>query len=76
MEKKTLIFLVIRIIAYVIVSISYTNHGYNLWLLLFLFLLIELQVWISFFAKRRIKNADDGAKKLLEDMKENLLKNQ
>jgi len=66
-------FQILRIIAYIVITISYTKHNVNVWLLVTLFLVIELNVWISFFANRQNKKADRESKKLLEDMRDNLL---
>lgn len=68
MNKKTVIFLVIRIIAYVIITSSFLKHGINIWLLITLFLVIELNVWMDYF----IYNKE--IRKLLKDTKENLKK--
>jgi hypothetical protein len=74
MISPTLKFLILRIIAYVVVTISYTKHNVNVWLLILLFLIIEINVWITFFANRQRKKSDVETKKLLEDMRDNLLK--
>lgn len=74
MINPCLKFLILRIIAYIVITISYTKHNVNVWLLIVLFLLIELNVWISFFASRKNKKINRETKKLLEDMRDNLLK--
>jgi len=76
MNSSVLKFQILRILAYVIITISYTKHNVSFWLLFVLFLVIELNVWISYFADKRGKKADKESKKLLEDMRDNLLKKQ
>jgi len=76
MISPVLKFQILRILAYIVITISYTKHDVSFWLLFLLFLVIELNIWISYFASRRGKKADAESKKLLEDMRDNLLKNQ
>ena len=67
-------FQIIRLLAYVIITISYTKHNVNFWLLMVLFLLIESNVWISYFANRRSKKSDKEVKELLENFRDNISK--
>ena len=75
MNSSVLKFQILRILAYVVITISYTRHNVSFWLLFVLFLVIELNVWITYFAKKRGIKSDQETKKLLEDMRDNLLKN-
>ena len=45
-KKWTIGFLLIRIIMYVIISLSFVPHGISVWLLFVLFIVIEVNVWI------------------------------
>jgi len=74
MNSLVLKFQILRILSYIVITISYIKHNVSFWLLFILFLVIELNSWIAFFAYRRGKKTDIETKKLLEDMKENLLK--
>lgn len=65
-------FQIIRLIAYIVIAISYMKHNVNFWLLFTLFLIIELNVWITFFTHRTNKKTGNESKKLLEDMRDNL----
>lgn len=58
-----------------IVTVSYTKHDVNVWLLIVLFLIIEINVWLTYFTNRNKKKSPDETKKLLEDMRDDLLKN-
>ena len=75
MKKKTLIFLLLRIIAYIVISISYTKHGTSLWILFVLFFVIELNFWITIIGRKRMDKNDKETKKLLEDTVEKLKNN-
>lgn len=68
MKKTIIIFIIVRIIAYVVITSSYLKHGISLGLLFTLFFIIELQVWITYFSKRK------DIKKLLDDTSEHLKK--
>ena len=71
MKKFVIKFLIIRLCAYGIVTWSYVKHGISFWLLFVLFMVIELNVWISFFQLRKSKHSKES-KTLLEKMLKNL----
>jgi cbb3-type cytochrome oxidase subunit 3 len=74
MISPVLKFQILRLLAYIVITISYTKHYVSFWLLIILFLVIELNVWISFFVNKRGKNSNSENQKLLDDMRDNLLK--
>lgn len=68
MKKWVFIFLLLRIVMYVVISLSYVKHGISLWVLLLLYMIIELNVWITYFFKKK------ESIKLLKELEKNLKK--